>query len=747
MGVTNSKAERSEALRLCRERKRYIKAAIDSRCALAAAHVAYVQSLRNIGVALRRFAEAEVLIESSLSTFATEIDKTPSHSSYPSPSPPHIAGVPDSPVLNGSPLSPSMTRLSYMKSGGTSAVTFSVNPSRNVYVDDIDSMAFPMPPPPPPPESGPSWDFFFDPTDDSESFRFVGNLNGFNMGFDDATMYRQFSEKQGDLDGTNENHDELRTPESENKVHNMSGNSVPRGDGGDTLVAYNAHSVKPHGIECSTQQADDSERKGVNKQGSANALVGTSTGKAALEQASSKTDKSVVDKDICAEREDPSEFITHRAKDFLSSIKDIEHRFFRSSESGKEVSRMLESNKIRVGYIEAKGRSVSAFSAACHLVCCQGKTGLVSHEPSENMTKVITWKRSASSQSSSSRNPLATASKDDNDDSGSDFVEEFCMIAGSHSSSLDRLYAWERKLYDEVKASESIRKEYDRKCDQLRHQFAKDLSAQVIDKTRAVVKDLHSRIRVALHAVDSISKRIEKMRDEELLPQLLELIHGLIRMWKAMLECHHAQYITISLAYHAKSSGGTPQEDTQRQIMAQLQDEIECFGLSFADWINSHTSYVEALNSWLQNCIQQPRERSKGRRAFSPRRVIAPQIFVLCRDWSAGIKALPSEELSDAIKAFLSDLRHSIGQQTEEQQKKHRTPNSGDNEDLDGKDEEKNDDGSSNVSCIHSSLTKVLDRLTKFSEASLKMYLDIQQKSETARSAYCNYKPPRSFSI
>lgn len=37
------------------------------------------------------------------------------------------------------------------------------------------------------------------------------------------------------------------------------------------------------------------------------------------------------------------------------------------------------------------------------------------------------------------------------DDSGSEFVEEFCMIAGSHSSTLDRLYAWERKLYDEVK--------------------------------------------------------------------------------------------------------------------------------------------------------------------------------------------------------------------------------------------------------------------------------------------------------
>lgn len=56
--------------------------------------------------------------------------------------------------------------------------------------------------------------------------------------------------------------------------------------------------------------------------------------------------------------------------------------------------------------------------------------------------------------------------------------------------------------------------------------FAKDYSSHVIDKTRAVVKDLHSRIRVAIHSVDSISKRIEKMRDEELHPQLVELTQG-----------------------------------------------------------------------------------------------------------------------------------------------------------------------------------------------------------------------------
>lgn len=220
--------------------------------------------------------------------------------------------------------------------------------------------------------------------------------------------------------------------------------------------------------------------------------------------------------------------------------------------------------------------------------------------PIQNTTKVITWNRLTSSQSSSSRNPLACASKDDLDDSGSDFLEEFNMIAGSHSSTLDRLYAWERKLFDEVKASEYIRKEYEQKCDQLRHQFTKDVNPYAIDKTRAIVKDLHSRIRVALHAVDSIAKRIEKLRDEELQPQLVELIRGLIRMWKVMLECHHTQYITISLAYHVKNSTmASTQGESYKLIVGNLQHEIEYFESNFVDWVSAYKSYVEALNGWL----------------------------------------------------------------------------------------------------------------------------------------------------
>lgn len=730
MGSATSKGDKSEALRLCKERKKFIKQAIDSRYSLAATHVSYVESLRNIGISLRRYAEAEILIEPSISTSANEVDKTPSHSSYPSASPSHTGGVSDSPILNGSPLSQPTARMSYMMTGGSSTLTVRVNhvTTKNIYMDDGDFST--PPPPPPPPEFGSSWDFF-DPLDVSESFRFLGQDN-VQPNFDDG---KPSGGRVGEICGDNETDEVFVTPKSE-----ASSNSK--------LVVYNGNSALQQKLETNGQSAGYGEvKEGSARKGDGS--TGKSVGKVSLEQSVSKKDRPVGEKDVCAEREDPSEFITHRAKDFLSSIKDIEHRFFRASESGREVSRMLEANKIRVGYDQAKGKSpASAYLASFRKVCCQGRNANVTADP-ERATKVITWKRTSSSRSSSSRNPLTATSKDENDDSGNDFMEEFCMIAGSNSSTLDRLYAWERKLYDEVKASEIIRREYDAKCIQLRQQCAKDLSTQVIDKTRAVVKDLHSRIRVALHSVDSISKRIEKMRDEELLPQLLELLQGLIRMWKVMLECHHAQYITISLAYHTKNPAKIHQEGSQNEILLQLQDELECFGLSFANWINSLTSYVESLNSWLQICIMLPQERSKNRRAFSPRRVLAPPIFALCRDWSVGIKSLPSEELSNAIMDFLHDILHAFGQVDEPPKEEitmesHETGESDPNTSSGDKTEGR----SLTLSSLQSGLTKIFDRLTKFSEASLKMSEDVKQKCETARNAYLSYRPPaRSFTI
>lgn len=63
--------------------------------------------------------------------------------------------------------------------------------------------------------------------------------------------------------------------------------------------------------------------------------------------------------------------------------------------------------------------------------------------------------RSGSSRSSSSRFLVTSSggSKESGSESRSDVSDESCMISGSHQTTLDRLFAWEKKLYEEVKVT------------------------------------------------------------------------------------------------------------------------------------------------------------------------------------------------------------------------------------------------------------------------------------------------------
>lgn len=82
-------------------------------------------------------------------------------------------------------------------------------------------------------------------------------------------------------------------------------------------------------------------------------------------------------------------------------------------------------------------------------------------------------------------------------------------------------------------AGQVLRNNFDQKCRLLRQQESR---GENTDKIRAGVKDLHSRIGVAIHRINSISKKIEEIRDTELQPQLEELIEGYIRF--SILICH-----------------------------------------------------------------------------------------------------------------------------------------------------------------------------------------------------------------
>lgn len=299
-------------------------------------------------------------------------------------------------------------------------------------------------------------------------------------------------------------------------------------------------------------------------------------------------------------------------------------------------------------------------------------------EIKENSTKLIqslTWHRSTSSKPTSCKSLVASSSKGSStwtaytnelfDDYGG-------MVSGSHSLTLERLYAWEKKLYEEVKAGDNIRKLYERKCMRLRNQGVRGDDGPVMDKTRATVKDLYARILVAIRSAESISKKIEKLRDDELQPQILELLKGLTQTWKIMLESHETQNkILLEVGTFACPTYGKFCNDSHRLATLQLEAELQNWRSCFTDYIASQKAYVEALHGWLAKFVAPEVEFcSKGRSSSTPYRVNGPLLLPICHDWSASLNKLPEKAVAFALKSFAKDVRALWAQQGEEQRQK-----------------------------------------------------------------------------
>ncbi|GLT75281.1 hypothetical protein SLA2020_470170 [Shorea laevis] len=340
-----------------------------------------------------------------------------------------------------------------------------------------------------------------------------------------------------------------------------------------------------------------------------------------------------------------------KGRELLEALKDIEDHFVRAYDSGKDVTRMLEANMV------------------------QFQSGL--EEIRANSTKVIqaiTWHRSTSSKPPACKSLVASSSKSSTwTEFRNDLFDDYGgMDSGSHSLTLGRLYAWEKKLYEEVKTGDNIRKIYERKCSRLGNQDVKGYDELTMDKTRAEVKDLYARILVAIRSAESISKRIEKLRDEELQPQIVELLKGVMRTWKVMLESHETQN---KILFEVKSfdcpAFGKFCNDSHRLATLQLEAELQNWRSCFSEYVAAQRAYVKALHGWLTKFIVPEVEfHSRKRRSAIPFGVNCPPLLVICYNWLSSMENLPDKAVTLALRSFSKDVRALWAQQGEEQQQK-----------------------------------------------------------------------------
>ncbi|RWW34927.1 hypothetical protein BHE74_00023362 [Ensete ventricosum] len=586
--------EGDDPVALCRERKRLLKAAVERRYALAAAHAAYVRSLNVVASAIDLFVARHSAPTAILVTLP-DADVDPSHPSSSAAFLPHTPREANAESLECPgylPLSPSSDSSSDDDVDGVEATGVAEEQEDDrggeMGYGYFFSAPAPLLPSPSPEVFG--WDFF-NPFDGmqttAEAVAMVGSLD--RSSDEDLRLVRE-EEGIPELEEV----EDRKTTEASEKVVALGAEEKEHCDG------------RVH-VEVAGSSSGGGEEKGL----------------AVAEMQGS-------------------------GRELLQALRDVEDHFIRAYDSGKEVSRMLEANMVHLqsGLEEIKGDSFLSSSTsvvASHCITDLFAT-VVDSENSSRMIQAITWHRSPSSLSSSYRSHLASSSSSTTwSESKSDLFDDYGgMESGSHSQTLARLYAWEKKLYEEVKAGDQIRQVYAKKCLQLRNQNAKGVESRAVDRTRAAVRDLYSRIWVALRAVESIAERIQKLRDEELQPQIIELLQGYsseLLIWE-LLNC---LFCFLSYSSH----------------FVQSNEVLE-----------AQKAYAEALDGWLSKFILPDMEFYSRTRSSLSHMASGPPLVVMCHEWSTSMGKLHDSAVTYSMRSFTRTVRFLSVKQVEEQQQK-----------------------------------------------------------------------------
>lgn len=240
----------------------------------------------------------------------------------------------------------------------------------------------------------------------------------------------------------------------------------------------------------------------------------------------------------------------------------------------------------------------------------------------------------------------------------------------------------------------------------------------------------------------------------------------LTRMWKSMLECHRNQCLAIREARGLGPIGsGKKLSDAHIDATLQFEQQLVNWTFRFSTWISAQKGYVRALNNWLLKCLlYEPEETADGIVPFSPGRIGAPPVFVICNQWSQALERISEREVVDSMRVFTMSVLQSWEQgklemrqrMTENQDLQKKFKN------LDKKDQKLQKEiqaldkkvvlvsgdvdypsvtgqivyqSETRNSTLQASLQRIFEAMERFTDVSTKAYEELLQRSEEERLA------------
>ncbi|XP_041015828.1 protein ROLLING AND ERECT LEAF 2-like [Juglans microcarpa x Juglans regia] len=314
----------------------------------------------------------------------------------------------------------------------------------------------------------------------------------------------------------------------------------------------------------------------------------------------------------------------------LQIFLELDDYFLKASESAHEVSKLLEATRLHYHSNFADNR------------------GHIDH--SARVMRVITWNRSFKGLN------------DNADDWKDDFDSE---EHETHATVLDKLLAWEKKLYDEVKTGELMKLEYQKKVASLEKLKKRGTNSEALEKAKAAVSHLHTRYIVDMQSMDSTVLEISRLRDDQLFPKLFQLVEGMAAMWEIMLS-HHEDQSKMVMALRSLDISQSPRETSEHhhertyQLLAVVQD----WHSHFHKLVNYQKEYIKALNNWLKLNIIPVDSNLKEKVSVPP--IESPPIRGLLHAWHDHLEKLPDEFARTAIHNFGAVISSIVKHQDEE---------------------------------------------------------------------------------
>ncbi|OVA02994.1 protein of unknown function DUF632 [Macleaya cordata] len=465
MGCSQSKIENEEAVSRCKERKQFMKEAVTTRNVFAAAHSAYTMSLKNTGAALSDYGQGEILDH-----------RTPS--SLPSsqlPPPPRDPLPPPPPLPNFS--SPPLQRAATMPEFSISKPDLKPTDTIEEEEDDDDIR-----------------------TDESNDLSHHRRRKSTTEEEPPPLPPSPPRASPPSPPRAPPNNPTPLPPEPNNSAWEyffpqVSDMPMPSLSEVDEIPSFKDEGVGGSNYDNNNNRLKRSEN--VRVDGGDIGNTSTSSSKGVLEIQNPVIEPTVVKpvKKVKQNVQSNSVIVDGKRSgkgvsnvSLLQILNDLDEQFLKASQSAYEVSKLLEANRLHYHSNFADNR------------------GHIDH--SKRVMRVITWNRSFRGLQ--------------NADDGNDEIETYDTLA----SVLDKLLAWEKKLYDEVKVGEVMKFEYQKKVALLNKQKNRGTSFEALEKTKAAVSHLHTRYIVDMQSLDSTVSEINNLRDDQLYPKLVSLVDG-----------------------------------------------------------------------------------------------------------------------------------------------------------------------------------------------------------------------------